>query len=146
MPLSDRSAARSLDLIVRRLKAGAPQVDWDSRAGLRDLIAVPGPMLKTLTYLPRRGPRPIKHVNDDGLLTSAISVQGIYRLAPASAPTSMRYWPEQPRGHSLHHRHDRATHRAPLRENRSRSSSSEPDRHWPAPVLADADGQGRPSS
>ncbi|BEL04497.1 hypothetical protein Q0Z83_026880 [Actinoplanes sichuanensis] len=47
--------------------------------------AVPGEMLKTLTYMPRRGPRPIKHVSADGLLTSAISVQGIYRLAPASA-------------------------------------------------------------
>ncbi len=47
--------------------------------------AVPGETLKTLTYMPRRGPRPIKHVSEDGLLTSAISVQGIYRLAPASA-------------------------------------------------------------
>ncbi|GAA4609274.1 hypothetical protein BJY16_007250 [Actinoplanes octamycinicus] len=47
--------------------------------------AVAGEALKTLTYLPRRGPRPIKHVNEDGLLTKAISVQGIYRLAPISA-------------------------------------------------------------
>ncbi|MBO3739283.1 hypothetical protein [Actinoplanes flavus] len=47
--------------------------------------AIPGEMLKTLTYLPRRGPRPIKHVSADGLLTSAISVQGTYRLAAASA-------------------------------------------------------------
>ncbi|GAA4978177.1 hypothetical protein [Actinoplanes utahensis] len=47
--------------------------------------AVPSEALKTLTYLPRRrGPRPIKHVSEAGLLTKAISIQGIYRLAPAS--------------------------------------------------------------
>ncbi|MCO5995322.1 hypothetical protein [Actinoallomurus rhizosphaericola] len=47
--------------------------------------AVPGEVLKRMTYLPRRGPRPVKHVSEEGLLTSAISVQGIYRLAPDSA-------------------------------------------------------------
>ncbi|MFI1988990.1 hypothetical protein [Actinoplanes sp. NPDC020271] len=49
--------------------------------------AVPGATLKTITYLPRRGPRPIKHVDDQGMLTRALSVQGIYRLAPESAAT-----------------------------------------------------------
>lgn len=47
--------------------------------------AVPGEVLKTLTYMPRRGTRPIKHVTDDGLLTKVISVQGIHRLSPDSA-------------------------------------------------------------
>ncbi|MER7283694.1 hypothetical protein ABT369_55680 [Dactylosporangium sp. NPDC000244] len=47
--------------------------------------AVPGEIVKTLTYLPRRGPRPVKHVTEDGLLTKVISVQGIFRIAPASA-------------------------------------------------------------
>lgn len=47
--------------------------------------AVPGEVLKRMTYLPRKGPRPVKHVTEEGLLTSAISVQGIYRIAPASA-------------------------------------------------------------
>jgi hypothetical protein len=47
--------------------------------------AIPGETVKTMTYLPRRGPRPIKHVTAERFLTSAISVQGIYRLAPASA-------------------------------------------------------------
>lgn len=46
---------------------------------------VPGEILKRLTYLPRRGPRPIKHVSDDGRLLHALSVQGIYRLAGPSA-------------------------------------------------------------
>lgn len=42
-------------------------------------------LLKRMTCLPRRGPRPVKHVSDEGYLTSAISVQGIYGLAPSSA-------------------------------------------------------------
>jgi hypothetical protein len=46
---------------------------------------VPGEILKRLTYRPRRGPRPIKHVSDDGYLIHALSVQGIYRLAESSA-------------------------------------------------------------
>jgi hypothetical protein len=46
---------------------------------------VPGEILKRLTYRPRRGPRPIKHVSDDGYLMHALSVQGIYRLAESSA-------------------------------------------------------------
>ncbi|MFG2045616.1 hypothetical protein [Dactylosporangium sp. NPDC048998] len=68
--------------------------------------AIPGETLKNLMYLPRRGPRPIKHVNTEGLLTSAISVQGIYRLTPASAveldavlsgpPTARLALPTQP--------------------------------------------------
>jgi hypothetical protein len=47
--------------------------------------AVPGDVLKRLTYRPRRGPRPIRHVSEDGRLVRAISVQGVYRLAEASA-------------------------------------------------------------
>ncbi|MEV4463429.1 hypothetical protein AB0J51_07390 [Micromonospora echinofusca] len=47
--------------------------------------ALPGDVLRRMTYLPRKGPRPVKHVSPEGLLTSSISVQGIYRLAPASA-------------------------------------------------------------
>jgi hypothetical protein len=46
---------------------------------------VPGEILKRLTYRPRRGPRPVKHVSEDGRLIHALSVQGIYRLAESSA-------------------------------------------------------------
>ncbi|HEX6448814.1 MAG TPA: hypothetical protein VF060_05070 [Trebonia sp.] len=46
---------------------------------------VPGDVLKRLTYQPRRGPRGIKHVSDEGRLTNSLSVQGIYRLAESSA-------------------------------------------------------------
>ncbi len=46
---------------------------------------VPGEVLKRLTYHPRRGLRPVKHVSEDGRLTRPDSVQGIYRLAEASA-------------------------------------------------------------
>ena len=46
---------------------------------------VPRDVLKRLTYLPRGGPRPVKHINADGRLTHASSVQGIYRLSPESA-------------------------------------------------------------
>ena len=46
---------------------------------------VPGEILKRLTYRPRRGPRQIKHVSEDGRLVHALSVQGIYRLAESSA-------------------------------------------------------------
>ena len=46
---------------------------------------LPGEMLSRLTYLPRRGPRPVKHVSEDGRLVHAMSVQGIYRLAGSSA-------------------------------------------------------------
>src|ERR1700742_2277540 len=45
---------------------------------------VPGEMLKRLTYHPRRGLRPVKHVSEDGRLTNALSVRGIYRLAESS--------------------------------------------------------------
>ncbi|WP_203655942.1 hypothetical protein [Actinocatenispora rupis] len=47
--------------------------------------AVPAEVLKRLTYRPRRGPRPVKHVSEDGRLVHPISVQGIYRLSEASA-------------------------------------------------------------
>jgi hypothetical protein len=46
---------------------------------------LPGEMLKRLTYRPRRGPRPVKHVSQDGRLTRSLSIQGIYRLTEASA-------------------------------------------------------------
>jgi hypothetical protein len=46
---------------------------------------VPAEVLKRLTYSPRRGPRPIKHVSEDGRLLHQLSVQGIYRLAESSA-------------------------------------------------------------
>lgn len=46
---------------------------------------VPGDVLKRLTYQPRRGPRGVKHVSEEGRLTSSLSVQGIYRLAESSA-------------------------------------------------------------
>jgi hypothetical protein len=46
---------------------------------------VPGEILKRLTYHPRRGLRPVKHVSEDGRLMHPLSVQGIYRLAEASA-------------------------------------------------------------
>jgi hypothetical protein len=46
---------------------------------------VPGEILKRLTYQPRRGPRLVRHVSQDGRLLHAVSVQGIYRLAESSA-------------------------------------------------------------
>jgi hypothetical protein len=46
---------------------------------------VPGQILRRLTYRPRRGPRPVWHVSDDGRLLHPHSVQGIYRLAESSA-------------------------------------------------------------
>jgi hypothetical protein len=46
---------------------------------------VPGEILQRLTYRPRRGPRPVRHVSEDGRLLSPISVHGIYRLAESSA-------------------------------------------------------------
>ncbi|MFI5688621.1 hypothetical protein [Streptomyces sp. NPDC051636] len=45
---------------------------------------VPGNVLTQLTYRSRRGERHIKHVVD-GELLRAVSVHGIYRLAPESA-------------------------------------------------------------
>ena len=38
-----------------------------------------------VTYRPRRGPRPVRHVSEDGRLVHSLSVQGIYRLAESSA-------------------------------------------------------------
>jgi len=46
---------------------------------------LPGEVLKRLTYRPRRGPRPVRHVSEDGRLLNSFSVQGIYRLAESSA-------------------------------------------------------------
>ncbi|MEU1477010.1 hypothetical protein [Streptomyces sp. NPDC005760] len=45
---------------------------------------VPPDLLARLTYRSRRGERQIKHVVD-GELRSAVSLQGVYRLAPDSA-------------------------------------------------------------
>ncbi|MFE5793056.1 hypothetical protein ACFQ8C_10840 [Streptomyces sp. NPDC056503] len=45
---------------------------------------VPGDLLERLTFTSRRGERTLKHVEDGRLLRSA-GVQGVYRLAPASA-------------------------------------------------------------
>lgn len=45
MPLSDRALPRSLALIISRLKAAAPHVDWDVTGGMRDLLAVPGAII-----------------------------------------------------------------------------------------------------
>jgi hypothetical protein len=53
--------------------------------GIRLDRPVPGDVLKRLTYHPRRGPRPVKHVTEEGRLTHPLSVQGIYRLAESSA-------------------------------------------------------------
>ena len=46
---------------------------------------VPGEILRRLTYRPRRGPRPVRHVSDDGRMLHSLSVRGIYRLAESSA-------------------------------------------------------------
>jgi hypothetical protein len=46
---------------------------------------LPGEIHKRLTDRPRRGPRPVRHVSDDGRLMHSLSVQGIYRLAESSA-------------------------------------------------------------
>ncbi len=46
---------------------------------------VPGQILQRMTYRPRRGPRPVRHVSGDGRLLHPHSVQGIYRLAGPSA-------------------------------------------------------------
>jgi hypothetical protein len=45
---------------------------------------LPGEVLKRLTYQPRRGARPVKHVSEDGRLMHSLSVRGIYRLAGSS--------------------------------------------------------------
>ena len=56
---------------------------------------LPGEILKRLTYQPRRGPRPVKHVSADGHLLHALGVQGIHRLAGGVPPplTSTPSWP-----------------------------------------------------
>jgi hypothetical protein len=47
-------------------------------------LELPGPVLQRLTFKSQRGERPLRQVKD-GELTSSIGLQGIYRLAPASA-------------------------------------------------------------
>jgi hypothetical protein len=46
---------------------------------------VPGEVLSQLTYRAAAGPRPGRHVSQDGSLLRSLSVQGIYRLAESSA-------------------------------------------------------------
>jgi hypothetical protein len=38
---------------------------------------LPGEILRRLTYSPRRGPRPVRHVSQEGRLLHSLSVQGI---------------------------------------------------------------------
>ncbi|MFF6901635.1 hypothetical protein [Streptomyces hydrogenans] len=45
---------------------------------------VPGDVLERLTFTSRRGERTLRFV-EDGRLTRSIGLQGVYRLAPASA-------------------------------------------------------------
>lgn len=45
---------------------------------------LPPEMLKRMTYAPRRGPRPVRYVTEDGRLARILSIQGIYRLAESS--------------------------------------------------------------
>jgi hypothetical protein len=52
---------------------------------LRQDATVPAEALRRLTYRSRRATRTVKHVDDDGLLTRSLGVQGIYRLAEHSA-------------------------------------------------------------
>jgi hypothetical protein len=49
-------------------------------------VPIPGDLLSRLTWRNRRNKtRQLKHVGDDGLLNSSISLQGFYRLTPESA-------------------------------------------------------------
>ncbi|MCM0679192.1 hypothetical protein NCC78_31665, partial [Micromonospora phytophila] len=52
---------------------------------LRLDAALPGDVLRRLTYRSRRGSRTVAHVSDDGRLVHSLGVQGIYRLAPPCA-------------------------------------------------------------
>jgi hypothetical protein len=47
-------------------------------------VSVPPEVLSRLTFRSKRGERPLRHVKD-GVLTSSIGLQGIYRLAGESA-------------------------------------------------------------
>lgn len=51
---------------------------------------LPGEHLERLTFASRRGERKLKHV-EDGRLLRALSLQGIYRLAPESADVMARH-------------------------------------------------------
>jgi len=57
--------------------------DWRTPAVSRNVR--PGRYRAAVTYRPRRGPRPVRHVSEDGRLVHSLSVQGIYRLAESSA-------------------------------------------------------------
>ncbi|WP_327001984.1 hypothetical protein OHA72_43720 [Dactylosporangium sp. NBC_01737] len=52
---------------------------------LRQDATVPAEAVRRLTYRSLRATRTLKHVDDDGLLTRSLGVQGIYRLAEHSA-------------------------------------------------------------
>jgi hypothetical protein len=51
---------------------------------------LPGEHLEHLTFTSRRGERKLKYV-EDGRLLKALSLQGIYRLAPESADVLARH-------------------------------------------------------
>ncbi|RPF41048.1 hypothetical protein EDD96_4836 [Streptomyces sp. Ag109_G2-6] len=82
--LHDDDYAKLLDW--RPLKAGCVTevVTGPPGSALSFGTTVPPDLLERLTYTSRRGERTLKHVQE-GRLIHSISVQGIYRLAPASA-------------------------------------------------------------
>lgn len=55
---------------------------------------LPGDLLEQLTFTSRRGERKLKYV-EDGRLLRALSLQGIYRLAPGSAEILERHLTSQ---------------------------------------------------
>jgi hypothetical protein len=71
----------------RFLAAGCVSETVLGEAGtpLRQDATVPAEAMRRLTYRSRRATRTVKHVDDDGLLTRSLGVQGIYRLAEHSA-------------------------------------------------------------
>ncbi|MBF9070731.1 hypothetical protein I2501_22170 [Streptacidiphilus sp. NEAU-YB345] len=58
---------------------------------------LPGDRLEQLTFTSRRGERKLKYV-EDGRLLRALSLQGIYRLAPSSADLLTRHLTDQEPG------------------------------------------------
>ncbi|MFD4736774.1 hypothetical protein ACFWNQ_05275 [Streptomyces virginiae] len=82
--LHDDDYAKLLDW--RPLKAGCVTEVLTGPPGspLSFGTTVPPDLLERLTYTSRRGERTLKYI-EDGRLTRSVSLQGIYRLAPASA-------------------------------------------------------------
>ncbi|MFE0604106.1 hypothetical protein ACFW2T_19650 [Streptomyces sp. NPDC058892] len=82
--LHDDDYAKLLDW--RPLKAGCvTEVVTGPPGSLLSFgTAVPPDLLERLTYSSRRGERTLKYV-EEGRLIRSVSLQGIYRLAPASA-------------------------------------------------------------